>query len=163
MRSEFHRHLKGLVVLEDAGIEQSIARVVQAIDIPLESPHQEIITHLVERERALSGVLDTGVVIVESSKLPRCSSELLIGIGVSPEGVSWRFSDGKQSLLWEERVYFVAVILHHEPSARLRGLRAVAAVLQPRSEFYRRLLNCTSLPDAVEIFRRFEEKSPWQD
>lgn len=160
LRFEIANSLKGFVRLEDEPMEKAFDRVLRSISVPLSRPVEEIIANCIERERRISGCMDSGLVLADLDPARGFSSELILGLGVFARGTRWRWEDGTSHTGSPELIaHFVLVVLAPDDPSRLSALRTISRTFVAGREPGRAILAATSLEQAVTIVRGFEESS----
>jgi hypothetical protein len=156
-RIKISNALKGFVALADEPMEKVFDRILRSISVPLSRPVEEVIGNCIERERRISGCMDTGWVLADLDPAEDFSSELILGLGVSARGIRWRWGVGAPPCGYLNiPVHFVLVVLAVDGPSRLRTLRASSTIFQADSEPGRSILGATSLAQAISILREFE-------
>lgn len=159
-RLRISNSLKGFVRLEDGPMEMAFDSVVRSISVPLSNPLEEVIANCIERERRISGCMDTGLVLADLDPAQGFSSELILGLGVFARGTQWRWEDGTSHTGSPALVaHFVLVVLAPDSSSRLRALRTISRTFVAGREPGRSILDATNLEQAVSIVRGFEARS----
>lgn len=153
--------LKGFTLLDDEPMEMVFDRVLRSITVPLARPVEEVIANCIERERQISGCLDSGLVLSDLAPARGFSSALILALGVFAHGVRWRLEDESAHPGFQAHIaYFVLVVLAPDDRTRLRALRASAGIFAADRELGRSILGATSLEQADVIVRAFEEAEP---
>lgn len=158
MRFKIANAFKGFTMLADEPMEQMFDRVLRSLTVPMSRPVDEIIAHCIERERQISGCLDSGLVLSDPNPAAGFSSELILALGVSPRGLRWRWETGVPRYAPQDiSVHCVLVVLAPDDRCRLRALRAVSSALAPGRDPCRSILGATSLDQVIAAVRAFEE------
>ena len=76
--------------MEDEPIERVFDRVLRSLAVTLPRPVEEVIDDCIERERHISGCMDTGLVLADLAPARGFSSTLILALGVSAHGIRWR-------------------------------------------------------------------------
>jgi hypothetical protein len=150
--------LKGFSVLEDEPLGKVFDRILRSLNVPLSRPVEEVLGVCIERERQISGCLDTGLVLADLDPRRGFSSELIMALGVSARGFRWRWEDGSSQAGSQGRIaHFALVVLSPDDPSRLRALRASARIFAADREPGSSILGATSLEQAIAVVRAFED------
>lgn len=150
--------LKGFSILEDEPVERAFDKVLRSLTVPLSRPVQEVIDDCIERERGISGCMDTGLVLADLAPARGFSSTLILALGVSVNGIRWRWEDGSSGTAFPGLIaHFVLVVLSPDDPTRMRALRPSARIFAAGRAPGSSILAATSLEQAIAIVRAFEE------
>ena len=160
-RNKIADALKGFTVLDDEPIESAFDKVLRSLTVPLSRPVEEVIDDCIERERQISGCMDTGLVLADLAPARGFTSTLILALGVSAHGIRWRWEDGSSHTGSPALIaHFVLIVLSPDDPTRMRALRPSARIFAADREPGSSILGATSLEQVTGIARAFEDSGP---
>ena len=144
------------VVLDLVGDDKE--SILRALSAPVVTSrpgvdHEELVSVLLEREKASSTAIADGIAI------PHCKieigEEVVAAFGRAPEGLDFESVDGQPT-----RLFFLLVSPASHPSLHLRWLAHIAGLLK-NADFRRDILEAESAEDVLARIAR--EESPDED